>query len=201
MRSLCRGWTTQAFYQLRFAGTVLQWRPHVDRRHPDLMSSLEKVKENWRCLLGKLISCINGLVDFFSLNYCILRVTGLANPGLPETWHDLRRCSPVCFPAAAHFGTIGKVTTSLSLCWSALPRGFAGAGMATAEVSRAVWAVGWSLRRWVNQEEGIYSWWWMEAGWCNLHTRLRETDGVPGVLEALLVPYTDPAKKKKLAVR
>lgn len=93
MRGLCRGWATQAFYQLRLAGTVLQWRPHAGRRHPDLMSFLEKVKENWRRLLGKLISCINGLVEPFSLNYCMLRVTGLANAGLPETWRELRRRS------------------------------------------------------------------------------------------------------------
>lgn len=102
------------------------------------MSSLEKVKENWRGLLGKLISCINGLVELFSLNYCMLRVTGLANPGLPETWRELGRRSPVCCPAAAHFGTVGKVTTFLSLRWSTLPRGFGGAGAAIAQVSKAV---------------------------------------------------------------
>lgn len=111
----------------------------MGRRHPDLMmSSLEKVKENWRWLLGKLISCINGLVELFSLNYCMLRVTGLANPGLPETWRELSRRSPVCCLAAAHFGTVGKVVRFLSLCWSTLPRGFAGVGVAAVEVSRVV---------------------------------------------------------------
>lgn len=92
----------------------------MGRRHPDLMMSFfsRESERQLEVAVGEVISCIKGLVELFSLNYCVLRVTGLANPGLPKTWRELKRCSPICCPAAARFRTIGKVTTILSLRWS-----------------------------------------------------------------------------------
>lgn len=90
---------------------------------------------------------------------------------------NLAGASHFCSPAAMHFGTVGKVTMFLSLHWSSVQRGFAGAGAATTEVFRVVWSCGMIHKEWTR----IYSWWWVKRGLCDVHTWMGETSDVPGV--------------------
>lgn len=183
-------------------GSEVAFGPHAGKRHPDLMmASPEKVKENWRCLLGSSLAVLSG--SFHSLPLIAACSRGQAwqtqvspRPGGNSVLIPL-------LPVAVRFETVGEVAKILSLPWSIWPRGFGDAttDISTIEVSEAAETMRWSIgRRWANRKCGIRSWWWVTAGSCHLHMRTGESQNHPPTLLVFLrccwCP-TQPLPKKK----